>query len=85
MVTLTEGDLIENPDGTITIDKSKFTMPFESVSIVATFRSKNPLKNPETRDSIIIILAVLLISGFITFMLYRKEKDLAWAKSFFIK
>ena len=33
-VTFTEGELINNPDGTISINSNKFTMPFSNVTII---------------------------------------------------
>ena len=34
---------IKNDDGIITIDGSKFTMPYENVTIIASFKSKKIL------------------------------------------
>lgn len=33
-ITFTEGELINNPDGTISINRNKFTMPFDNVTII---------------------------------------------------
>ena len=75
-ITIVDGELIKNDDGIITIDGSKFTMPYENVTIIASFKSKKILMNPETRDNIIFFIAVLVISSSITITLYKKEKRL---------
>ena len=48
MVEFTEGETIENSDGTISIDKNKFTMPFENVTIEARWRSDSIINVPDT-------------------------------------
>ena len=48
MVEFTEGETIENSDGTISIDKNKFTMPFENVTIEARCRSDSIINVPDT-------------------------------------
>jgi len=70
-IEFTEGDLIMNDDGTISIDKSKFTMPFESVTLVANLASDNP----ETGVTILkyIIILFVSISG-LSLIYYYKDK-----------
>ena len=78
-VEFTEGDLIKNDDGTITIDNNKFTMPFESVTIKATWKiSDSSLINPPTGDSIkIYVLTLITTFGLETFLyIYVKKKYL---------
>ncbi len=78
-VEFTEGDLIKNDDGTITIKNNKFTMPFESVTIKVSWKAENSsLINPPTGDSIkIYVLTLITTFGLETFLyIYVKKKYL---------
>ena len=73
-VEFSEGEITKNDDGTFSIDKNKFTMPFENVTIQAKFESENILKNPETGDKILIkVLLIITFLGIGTH-LYKKER-----------
>ena len=73
-VEFSEGEIIKNNDGTLSIDKNKFTMPFENVTIQAIFESENILKNPETGNKVWFIILILVASiGIGTFILKKKE------------
>lgn len=61
-VEFSKGEIIYNPDGTVSIDKNKFVMPFENVTIEARWEAI--IINPETGKKLgIIILFILSIIG----------------------
>ena len=62
IVEFSEGEIIRNNDGTISINQNKFTMPFENVTIEAKFITDSNLKNPNTRDIVLGVLVVMIIS-----------------------
>ena len=72
IVEFDEGEIIQNEDGTYTIDKSKFTMPFENVTIEA--RWSLDIMNPKTgrKLSLFILLIVIL---FVPIKKYYKIKS----------
>ena len=72
-VEFKEGDIIKNDDGTYSIDKSVFTMPFENVTIEAKWLLD--IMNPKTGRNFIILLIsmIILTTGTI---IYRKRRDL---------
>ena len=73
-VEFSEGEITKNDDGTLSIDKNKFTMPFENVTIQAKFELESILKNPETGNKILLITLILVASiGIGTFIYKRKE------------
>ena len=73
-VEFNEGEITKNDDGTFSINKNKFTMPFENVTIQAKFELENILKNPETGNKILLITLILVASiGIGTFIYKRKE------------
>ena len=79
-MTLNESEYTTNADGTIIIN-SKFVMPSDNITVLASFKKENPtiidlIQNPETRDNILLFIAVLIISSTITIVLYKKEKSL---------
>ena len=76
-VEFDEGETVENADGTISIDSSKFTMPFENVTIEAKWLSetdelvpeevekeieKGSESNPVTGDEVMMLLMLLFVS-----------------------
>ena len=69
-VKFDKGEIIENPDGSITIKTNKFTMPYESVTIIASFSTKNP----ETKDLIIIFIGIMTISLALCMNLFKISK-----------
>lgn len=74
IVEFSEGEITKNDDGTFSIDKNKFTMPFENVTIQAKFELENILKNPKTGDKVLFIIFILVASiGIGTFILKKKE------------
>ena len=73
VVEFSEGEIIKNADGTYTIDKNKFKMPFENVVIEGKFVSTNILANPKTISGIGIVVLVLSIV-FGTLMFTRRKK-----------
>ena len=65
-VEFKEGQIINNDDSTVSIDKNSFTMPFENVTIEARW-SLNIL-NPETGNKILfIIIFIVVISSLLSF------------------
>ena len=74
-VEFSEGEITKNDDGTLSIDKNKFTMPFENVTIQAKFELENILKNPETGDKVLFITLILLASIGIGTLIYIKKYD----------
>ncbi|MBP5204212.1 hypothetical protein J6Z48_01040 [bacterium] len=72
-VEFNEGETVENADGTISIDSSKFTMPFENVTIEARWLSeadelvpeeveKKAESNPVTGDEVLRLLMLFWVS-----------------------
>ena len=73
-VEFSEGEITKNDDGTLSIDKNKFTMPFENVTISAKFELESILKNPETGYQVLFIILILVTSiGIGTFIYKQKE------------
>ena len=70
VITFTEEDIIENKDGTISINN--FTMPAEDVTIEAVFSYE--VINPKTKDTVpyIGLMIILLIS--IGFIIWSNKK-----------
>ena len=73
VVEFSEGEIIKNADGTYTIDKNKFKMPFENVVIEGKFVSTNILANPKTISGIGIVVLVLSIVFGTLFITRRKR------------
>ena len=73
-VEFSEGEITKNDDGTFSIDKNKFTMPFENVTIQAKFELENILKNPETGDKVLFITLILVTSIVIVTFIYKKKE-----------
>ena len=80
-----EGEIIENEDGTVSIDKNRFTMPFENVTIEASWKKENAIKeviddilvNPKTGNvNIIPILILIGILFSVVFLFVNKKKKL---------
>ena len=63
-VEFSEEDLTYNDDGTVTISKNKFIMPFENVTIEAKWELESLLVNSKTGRRIFIILGFLLVVVF---------------------
>ena len=74
-VEFSEGEIIKNDDGSFSIDKNKFTMPFENVTIQAKFELESILKNPETGDKVLFITLILLASTGIGTFIYKKKES----------
>ena len=72
-VEFTKGEITKNDDGTFSIDKNKFTMPFENITIQAKFESENILKNPETGDKLLFMILILVAS--IGIFIYKKKES----------
>jgi len=72
-VEFSEEDLTYNDDGTVTISKNKFIMPFENVTIQAKWESESLLVNPETGRNIVLIFAPLIVLIMGT-NIYRKRR-----------
>ena len=68
------GEIINNFDGTISIDKNKFTMPFENVTMEARWVST--IVNPETGRSLIFLGGLLLIGILIVKGFFNKDKNM---------
>ena len=69
-VKFDEGEIIDNGDGTYSVDKNKFTMPFENVTIQA--RWGLDILNPKTGMFYYTIVIMLLIVGISTYI-YKKK------------
>ena len=74
-VEFSEGEITKNDDGTFSVDKNKFTMPFENVTIQAKFESENILKNPETGNKVLFIILILVASIGIGTLIYIKKES----------
>lgn len=74
-VEFSEEDLTYNDDGTVTISKNKFIMPFENVTIQAKWELESLLVNPKTGRRIFIFLGLLLGVVFVVknIILVKKE------------
>ena len=74
-VEFSEEDLTYNDDGTVTISKNKFIMPFENVTIEAKWELESLLVNPKTGRRIFIFLGLLLGVVFVVknVILVKKE------------
>lgn len=72
-VEFREGEIIKNNDGTLIIDKNKFTMPFENVTIQARWVSNSIFNNPKTGRTLFGIVLVIFILG-ITNFIYKKKR-----------
>ena len=74
-VEFSEGEITKNDDCTFSVDKNKFTMPFENVTIQAKFELESILKNPETGDKVLFITLILLASIGIGTLIYKKKES----------
>ena len=74
-VDFNEEDLTYNDDGTVSISKNKFIMPFENVTIQAKWEAESLLVNPKTGRRIFIMLGFLLAVVFVVknILLIKKE------------
>ena len=73
-VEFTEGEIQTNDDGSLSVDKNKFTMPFDNVTIEA--RWSLDILNPKTGDKIFIIMTIVMISLVIGTIVYKKKRIL---------
>ena len=73
-VEFSEGEITKNNDGSLSIDKNKFTMPFENITIQAKFELESILKNPETGDKVLFITLILVTSIVIVTFIYKKKE-----------
>ena len=77
-VEFKEGDTLKNPDGSVSLDKNKFTMPFSNVLIEEEWETESVvsipevLTNPQTGDKIFIVVFFLALS-FYVIMLYSHK------------
>lgn len=70
-VKFTEGDITKNPDGTVSINKNKFKMPFENVTIEARWT----LKNPETGNIVLTLVLFIIFSMGIGLFIYKRKES----------
>lgn len=78
-IEFTEGDLIKNPDGTVSILNNQFTMPFENVTIKVDWKEEVietiQEENPQTIDSISKYMLILFASfGTLTIINIKKKE-----------
>ena len=73
-VEFSEGEITKNEDGTISIDKNKFTMPFSNVTIEAKHVSTSILKNPETGNIIWMIIMTIITSSVFGTIIYKRKR-----------
>ena len=74
-VEFSKGEITKNDDGSFSLDKNKFTMPFENVTIQAKFELENILKNPETGAKLLFIILILVASIGIGTFIYKKKES----------
>ena len=71
-----EGEIIQNDDGTVSIDKNKFTMPFENVTIEAKWGLiTDLLENPYTGNILFIMTLILVFTLGIGKVVYKKKES----------
>ncbi len=71
-VSFREGEIQKNSDGTMSIDKNNFTMPFDNVTIEA--RWKSDILNPNTGVEALLMIMLILVSTItMTVIIKRKE------------
>ena len=68
-VEFDDGEIIKNADGTISIDKNKFTMPFDNVTIEAKWVLD--IINPKTGSACMVI--ILVIVSLVLSMIYMRR------------
>ena len=72
-ISFKEGEIQKNSDGTLSIDKNNFTMPFENVTIEARWRLD--IANPKTGvESLLVIVMIVLSVISMTVIIRRKER-----------
>ena len=63
-----------NNDGTMSIDKNNFTMPFENVTIEARWRLD--ILNPNTGVETLLVVAMIVLSTItLTVIIRKKDKN----------
>ena len=75
-IEFSEGEIIKNDDGTISIDRNNFTMPFENVTVEAKWTKE--LVNPKTGDTqsfVLFGIMVLLSISIFSVIYLHKEKE----------
>ena len=71
-VSFKEGEIQKNSDGTMSIDKNNFTMPFDNVTIEARWKSN--ILNPNTGVEALLMIMLILVSTItMTVIIKRKE------------
>ena len=71
IIVFNSGSMVNNPDGTVSINNNAFTMPFENVTIEARWS----ITNPKTGTLVALIIVVLLsIAGLSIYSLKRKKR-----------
>ncbi len=79
IIEFEKGDIIKNSDGTISIDKNKFTMPFENIIVQAKWvpdsivNIPDTLKNLGIGDKVCIISLILILNIGIGIFIYKKK------------
>ena len=81
-VEFTEEEIEKDENGTLIINKNKFTMPFENITIEAKWKKEQILEamkqiiaNPNTVDNLIMILPLLIGSLGLLIYLFIKRKE----------
>ena len=72
-VIFNEGSIVNNPDGTVSIDRNVFTMPFENVTIEARWSITNPYTS---RGNLIYIAIGVLLTALAGVLYFMKQKSL---------
>lgn len=72
IISFKEGEIQKNSDGTMSIDKNNFTMPFENVTIEARWRLD--IVNPNTGAGLLLFLAIIILSTFTMTVIIRKRE-----------
>ena len=76
-IEFTEDEIIENSDGTVSISKNKFTMPYDNVTIKASWKMDPSFLNPKTGNIFsTIVLLIAFVSVIFINVNYNKKRDL---------
>ena len=72
-VEFDEGEIINNSDGTISIDKNKFIMPFENVTIEAKWDIESILTNPKT-GRLLLLFEIIIVAFIFLLNVFNKVR-----------
>lgn len=73
-VSFREGEIQKNSDGTMSVDKNSFSMPFDNVTIEA--RWKSDIINPSTGKSVVLLCGFIILLSILIVGLVNKDKNM---------